>query len=54
MRIRKNAKESPLLQINSEMSIEHTLPENQVCQLNQSTWDVIPLSALNSSSFQVV
>ncbi|KAF4386678.1 hypothetical protein F8388_006633 [Cannabis sativa] len=48
MRIRKNAKVSPLL-FSSHASAPEVL-QSHVCQLNQSPWDVIPFAQYSFSN----
>uniref|UniRef100_A0A6N2L0M5 Uncharacterized protein n=1 Tax=Salix viminalis TaxID=40686 RepID=A0A6N2L0M5_SALVM len=43
MRIRKNGKFSPLMLLQSTLGPRQAVPKT-ICQLNQSPWDVIPLS----------
>ncbi|KAB5527211.1 hypothetical protein DKX38_021058 [Salix brachista] len=43
MRIRKNGKFSPLMFLQSTLGPRQAVPKT-ICQLNQSPWDVIPLS----------
>ncbi|XP_058754285.1 uncharacterized protein LOC131627443 [Vicia villosa] len=57
MRIRKNAKFSPLLHTcsssllkNGSFTVENF--QAHVCQLNQSPWDVIPFHSTNSIQFE--
>ncbi|KAK7389925.1 hypothetical protein VNO78_25222 [Psophocarpus tetragonolobus] len=53
MRIRKNAKLSPLLFSSSSCVQGGSVPvESHVCQLNQSPWDVIPFDS-DSIQFQL-
>ncbi|XP_058777551.1 uncharacterized protein LOC131651853 [Vicia villosa] len=54
MRIRKNAKLSPLLHTCSSSLLQNgSFPvQTHVCQLNQSPWDVIPFHSNNSIQFQ--
>ncbi|KHN26945.1 hypothetical protein glysoja_031022 [Glycine soja] len=53
MRIRKNAKLSPLLFSSSSCLQGGSVPlETHVCQLNQSPWDVIPFDS-DSIQFQL-
>ncbi|KAL5062313.1 hypothetical protein RYX36_024050, partial [Vicia faba] len=57
MRIRKNAKLSPLLHTCSSSLLKNgSFPvetfQTHVCQLNQSPWDVIPFHSNNSIQFE--
>ncbi|PON68065.1 WRC domain containing protein [Parasponia andersonii] len=52
MRIRKNAKLSPLLFSSPHASAPEAL-QSHVCQLNQSPWDVIPFAQYSSLSNQM-
>ncbi|CAL5196050.1 unnamed protein product [Lathyrus oleraceus] len=57
MRIRKNAKLSPLLYTCSSSLLKNgSFPvetfQTHVCQLNQSPWDVIPFHSNNSTQFE--
>ncbi|KAF9669080.1 hypothetical protein SADUNF_Sadunf14G0070600 [Salix dunnii] len=54
MRIRKNGKFSPVMFLQSTLGPRQTVPKT-ICQLNQSPWDVIPLSKeICSPSFHQV